>query len=237
MDGVLSIARTDAEGNAYWSARDLMPLMGYTHRNAWQTFRMNAIGRARKTAENIGVTCSFTDVCERAERTVGGSERKVVHLDRMAAYLVAMNGDPNKPEVAAAQAYFAMQTRRAELGAGDGGEVTKRNPTTATENHYFDPVPAEPVNSAELAREVGNAVAGAMAPVVAELTTLIERVTRLEHGAEVAATTPANYPRSPSGMNYNRGAPTSNNAPILHISVVTSANSTLLETCQDLPHA
>ena len=44
---------------------------------------------------------SFTHVSERAERTVGGSIRKDVHLDRMAAYLVAMNGDPNKPEVAA----------------------------------------------------------------------------------------------------------------------------------------
>ena len=44
---------------------------------------------------------SSTHVSERAERTVGGSIRKDVHLDRMAAYLVAMNGDPNKPEVAA----------------------------------------------------------------------------------------------------------------------------------------
>ena len=138
MDGVLSIARTDAEGNAFWSARDLMPLMGYNHRNAWQTFHMNAIGRARKTAENIGMTCQFTDVCEVIKRHQGGkTERYDVHLDRMAAYLVAMNGDPNKPEVAAAQAYFAMQTRRAELG-----EVAKHHPTTTTENRLDLPVHA-----------------------------------------------------------------------------------------------
>ena len=192
MDGVLSIARTDAEGNAFWSARDLMPLMGYRNVNAWQPFRANVIRRAEKSAENTGMTCQFMHVHEVIKRHQGGTtERADVHLDRMAAYLVAMNGDPNKPEVAAAQAYFAMQTRRAELG-----EVANHHPTptTATENHYFDPVPAEPVNSAELAREVGNAVAGAMAPVVAELTTLIERVTRLEHGAEVAATTPRQLP-------------------------------------------
>lgn len=145
-----------------------MPLMGYNHATAWQNFTI-AMNRARKSAENTGMTCQFIDFSEVIDRHQGGTtERKDVHLDRMAAYLVAMNGDPNKPEVAAAQAYFAMQTRRAELG-----EVVKHHPhaTTTTENHYFDPRATESVNSAELAREVGNAVAGAMAPVVAELTT------------------------------------------------------------------
>lgn len=163
------IARTDAEGNTYWSARDLMPLMGYA---GWREFT-NPVNRARKSAQNAGITCSFGQRTKRANRKIGGSLYTDFHLDRMAAYLVAMNGDPNKPEVAAAQAYFAMQTRRAELG---------QSPTNPPR-----PTATEAVDSTELAREVGNAVAGAMAPVVSELSTLIERVTRLEHGAEVAA--------------------------------------------------
>lgn len=89
-----------------------MPLMGYAR---WQTF-LNAVARAHKTAENTGMTCAFTRSSKRVKAGTGSTEQTDWHLDRMAAYLVAMNGDPNKPEVAAAQAYFAMQTRRAELG-------------------------------------------------------------------------------------------------------------------------
>ncbi len=67
-----------------------------------------------KTAENTAMTCNFTQSRKVVQREArGGVESTDWHLDRMAAYLVAMNGDPNKPEVAAAQAYFAMQTRRA----------------------------------------------------------------------------------------------------------------------------
>jgi len=86
-----------------------MPLMGYTHTTAWQNFTA-AINRARKTADNTGMACLFSEV---TKKSTGGRPSADFHLDRMAAYLVAMNGDPNKPEVAAAQAYFAMQTRRA----------------------------------------------------------------------------------------------------------------------------
>lgn len=109
------IVRTDDDGNVYWSARDLMPLMGYTTVNAWQTFVRTVMYRAEKSAQNTGMTCQFMHVHEVVNRHQGGTvERKDVHLDRMAAYLVAMNGDPNKPEVSAAQAYFAVKTRQAE---------------------------------------------------------------------------------------------------------------------------
>ena len=110
-----SIKRVREDGAEYWSARDLMPLMGYRSVNAWQNFTRTVMFRAEKSAKNTGMTCNFTHVSEVAEREGrGGIERKDVRLDRMAAYLVAMNGDPNKPEVAAAQTYFAVQTRVAE---------------------------------------------------------------------------------------------------------------------------
>ena len=105
-----SIKRIGDDGAEYWSARDLMPLMGY---GAWHNF-MVPVERARKSSENVGMTCNFNDVVKRSKGARGETTRKDLHLDRMAAYLVAMNGDPNKPEVAAAQTYFAVQTRVAE---------------------------------------------------------------------------------------------------------------------------
>ncbi|MBH5296525.1 hypothetical protein QP992_03630 [Corynebacterium ulcerans] len=104
------IARTDDDGNVYWSARDLMPLMGYFGTSAWTNFHVG-LKRARQSAQNAGMTCLFFEIEEKA---TGGRPRADYHLDRMAAYLVAMNGDPNKPEVSAAQAYFAVKTRQAE---------------------------------------------------------------------------------------------------------------------------
>lgn len=94
-------ASTDAGGNTFWSARDLMPLMGYNGVNSWQWFYGNAIKRAEQAANNVGLTCQFMRSHKVVSRPQGGTvERADVHLDRMAAYLVAMNGDPNKPEVA-----------------------------------------------------------------------------------------------------------------------------------------
>lgn len=107
------IRRTDAYGREYWSSRDMQPLMGYPR---WQHFEP-VIVRAKKAARNVGDAAAvFTEVRENPSE-LGGRPLRDVHLSRAAAYYVAMNGDPDKPEVALAQAYFVRRTREAELGA------------------------------------------------------------------------------------------------------------------------
>ncbi|WP_054246421.1 phage antirepressor KilAC domain-containing protein [Rhodococcus opacus] len=95
-----------------WSARALMSPLGYGA--DWRNFEA-VIDRAERSALNQGhdVSDLFVAVTEKS----GGRPRVDYHLSRFACYLVAMNGDPRKPEVAAAQAYFAVKTREAETTA------------------------------------------------------------------------------------------------------------------------
>lgn len=105
------IRRVTPEGREFWSARELMPLLGY---DSWRRFA-DAIQRARISARNSGhdVTSLFAGSVKKSD----GRPAEDFHLARFACYLVAMNGDPRKPEIAAAQTYFAVKTREAETAA------------------------------------------------------------------------------------------------------------------------
>lgn len=97
-----------------WSARSLCPLFGYTD---WRNF-IKAIDKAQESCINAGESVSDHFVGVNKMVSLGsGSTRSIddVLLTRYACYLIAQNGDPRKPEIAFAQNYFAVQTRRAEL--------------------------------------------------------------------------------------------------------------------------
>ena len=106
-----SIRRVREDGTEYWRARDLQPLMGYTR---WESFE-TPLNRAMKAAVNVGEDVAGNFRGSPKVSGARGPAQADFELSRYAAYLVAMNGDPNKPEVAAAQTYFAVKTREAEV--------------------------------------------------------------------------------------------------------------------------
>lgn len=109
-----SFAHKTPEGVEFWLARDLQHLLGYAK---WENFQ-KIISKAKTACEVSGHLTEnhFPDV-RKMVRIGSGTDREIadVMLSRFACYLVAQNGDPGKQEIAFAQAYFAAQTRRAEL--------------------------------------------------------------------------------------------------------------------------
>jgi DNA-damage-inducible protein D len=101
-------------GIEYWLARDLQYLLGY---DEWRNFTA-VITKAKTACEVSGhaVSDHFVDV-NKTIQMPKSAEKEIpdLMLTRYACYLIAQNGDPKKPEIAFAQTYFAIQTRRAEL--------------------------------------------------------------------------------------------------------------------------
>ncbi|HAJ80469.1 MAG TPA: DNA damage-inducible protein D [Fibrobacteres bacterium] len=107
-------AAYNENGIEYWLARELQPLLGY---DEWRSFE-NVIGKAKVACEKAGgVVADHFVPCTKNSRVGLGANREIddIMLTRYACYLVAQNGDPRKDQIAFAQSYFAIQTRKQEL--------------------------------------------------------------------------------------------------------------------------
>ena len=110
-DTIHNVPNSDVE---FWYARELMPLLGYER---WENFE-KAVKRSMDSCETAGITVPdhFREITKMVQLG-SGSQRAVKDymLTRYACYLIAQNGDVKKEEIAFAQAYFAVQTRKQEL--------------------------------------------------------------------------------------------------------------------------
>lgn len=107
------IKHVDEDGVEFWYARELQAVLGYTE---WRNFE-KVIEKAKLACEMAGgiEISHFVDVNKMVSSGVADIPIKDIMLSRYACYLIAQNGDPRKKVIAAAQSYFAVQTRRQEL--------------------------------------------------------------------------------------------------------------------------
>jgi DNA-damage-inducible protein D len=108
------LAKSIIENTESWSARELQTHLGYSE---WRNF-VNVIEKAKISCQNAGgvVDDHFVDITKMVDLG-SGAQRPIddIALSRYACYLIAQNGDPEKNEIAFAQTYFAVQTRKQEV--------------------------------------------------------------------------------------------------------------------------
>jgi DNA-damage-inducible protein D len=142
-----ALRREDDSGGFFWRAREVAPLLGYTD---WESF-LTAIDRAITSAETGGYTTKPQFVEVKSE----DGDTTDYRLTRYACYLIAQNADPSIPEVAVAQTYFAMQTRRQEVLEETIEELERmgaRTRLTKTEKEFTEEVLNRGVTSQGLGR-------------------------------------------------------------------------------------
>ena len=114
MTHLEELRRKSSGGAEFWFARKIQGVLGYAE---WRNFE-KVIDRARSSMKTNGVPPShhIVEVNKMVGAGKGGRpNERDFFLSRAACYLIAMNGDPTKLEIAAAQAYFAVQTRAREI--------------------------------------------------------------------------------------------------------------------------
>ena len=119
-----NIKHIDDEGNEFWYARELMPLLEYSK---WERFT-NTINNAKKACENSGYNVRYHFPMVGKMISIGKrANREIIDykLSRYACYLIVQNADPRKDAVALGQTYFAIQTRKQELSEKDYNLLTE----------------------------------------------------------------------------------------------------------------
>ena len=124
-----NIRQINPDGNEFWFARDLAPILDY---HDWRNF-LHVVEKAKTACAQSGhpIEDHFGDITKMVE--IGsGAKRPVedIRLSRYGCYLIVQNGDPSKPVIANGQTHFALQTRRQEIsdeaGFGDLSEDERR---------------------------------------------------------------------------------------------------------------
>ena len=173
-------------GVEFWLARDIQHLLGYSE---WRNF-VTVINKGKTACEVSGHSISdhFVDVNKMVDLG-SGSQRDIddIMLTRYACYLIAQNGDPRKQEIAFAQTYFAVQTRKAELIEQrllEAERISARKKLSETEKELSQVIFEQTGGNQDFAlirskgdqALFGRELIAASRPVQKELQTLIEHI-------------------------------------------------------------